>query len=280
MKTNKINILINTAAGICTMLLLIACGSNVTEPENAQRIIINNNKTVLGNRITYLDEKIQLHNINEADASLAKMTSDNIWLELLAEVDAPVLDGHTLHASHVTFSNGHAFVSYSTKDNEFRGGVEIYDLIDANSPTLKSQALFTDTDISIAVESLGKLYLGEATDSDHNEAFDSPACLEVIEMQDFRITPTSQRIDLPSYNANDIQLFDDAIFVSTGTTGGAHRHRPFQQGDQGCAIQLVSSPDPRSDGPESWGRLSFRTSDGTGSCYPQSSPRGAHCRIA
>ena len=58
-------------------------------------------------------------------------------------------------------------------------------------------------------------------DSDHNLNFKTPAVLEVITLDDYRLTDLSERVDLPSFNANDLACFDDAIFVTTGIADGA-----------------------------------------------------------
>ncbi len=200
-------------------LLITVCGKQVLDPFEAERIVLENDHEILNSRIKYFNQEIPL----DSSSSLSKAGASkrtHTKLILLAEVEPPEIEGHKLQASHVTLSNDHAYISYSTRNNEFRGGVEILDLKTADRPVSKSLALFRDTDLSLAIEWDGRLYLGGATDSDHKSNFKSPAVLEVITLDDYRLTDISVRVDLPSFNANDLACFDDAIFVTTGTTGG------------------------------------------------------------
>jgi len=200
------------------ILLITVCSKQVLDPFEAERIVLENDTEILNSRIKYFNQEIPLDSsssLSKAGASKRTRTK----LILLAEVEPPEIDGHKLQANHVTLSNDHAYISYSTRNNEFRGGVEIFDLI-ADRPISRSLALFRDTDLSLAVEWEGRLYMGGATDSDHKSNFKSPAVLEVITLDDYRLTDISERVDLPSFNANDLACFDDAIFVTTGTTGG------------------------------------------------------------
>jgi hypothetical protein len=199
---------------------MTGCGADVNAPDrDANRVVLNNDEIALAGRVKYTDESVDLQQTDPTFANLPK-TTGNIELILRATVEPPAVDGYKLHASHVTFSDGHAYVSYSTINNDYRGGVEIFDVKNPRYPRLKSQALFRDTDITIAVEFLGRLFMGEATDSDHDSRFSSPACLEVFELERHRMRGIVKRIDLPSYNANDLHCCDNAIFVTTGTTDG------------------------------------------------------------
>jgi len=200
-------------------VLSTVCGKQVLDPFEAERIVLENDHEILNGRIKYFNQEIPL----DSSSSFSKTSSSkrpHTKLILLAEIEPPEIDGHKLQANHVTLSNDYAYVSYSTRNNEFRGGVEILDLKTADRPVSRSVILFRDTDLSMAIEWDGRLYMGGATDSDHNSNFKSPAVLEVITLDDYRLTDISERVDLPSFNANDLACFDDAIFVTTGTTDG------------------------------------------------------------
>jgi len=200
-------------------ILSTVCGKQVLDPFEAERIVLENDHEILNGRIKYFNQEVPL----DSSSSFSKTASSkrpHTKLILLAEIEPPEIDGHKLQANHVTLSNDYAYVSYSTRNNEFRGGVEIFDLKTADRPVSRSLILFRDTDLSMAIEWDGRLYMGGATDSDHNSNFKSPAVLEVITLDDYRLTDISERVDLPSFNANDLACFDDAIFVTTGTTDG------------------------------------------------------------
>ena len=198
-----------------------ACGNQPTQPaNNGDRIQLENNEAALRAQITYVNKTIPVEfSTRKTGASYLSQTVP-FQLKLRAEVSPPIVDGQYLHASHVTFDDSHAYVSYSTAQNQYRGAIEIVDVVNPQHPILLSQALFLDTDITIATAFAGKLFLGEATNSDNNPEFNTPACLEILDLQANRLTENSQRFDLPSFNANDVACFDNSVFVTSGTTNG------------------------------------------------------------
>ncbi len=200
-----------------TMTLFIFIGlCALSSCDNMGRMTIDNDEDNLNLRVDYFDEDIT---IEPLEASPGK--APGIKIKLRATVLPPEVDGVNLHANHVTVDEDYAYVSYHTKGEKYCGGIEIINIADIKHPQIISQGIFNDTDATIAVRSDNKIFLGEATDSDSNESFDSPAALEVITLSDGKLTIDTQRLDISSYNANDILLFGSKVCVTTGTTGGA-----------------------------------------------------------
>lgn len=204
---------------IIVLSLIVSCGSQPNSPTAADRILLENNESVLNNRVSYFENDNILETQNLNVQQLQK--SAPLRLVLRAEVLPPVIDGQSLQANHVTLAGDKAYVSYSTINKQYRGGVEIFDIFNSKRPFIRSQALFLDTDITIAVAENNQLFLGEATDSDNNRNFESPACLEIIELENGRLTANTQRADLPGFNGNDVACFDNTIFVTSGASNGA-----------------------------------------------------------
>lgn len=204
-------------------LCLTGCAQKVTAPQQVDRLVVNNNAETLSARIRYVDGVavpiVPSDGIKTAPG--IRLSSADIELKLRAEVEAPVLNGHTLHASHVTFDKRRVYVSYSTIYKDYRGGVEIFDVTNLTQPRIISQALFADTDVTIALKTDEKLFMGEAINTYDNPDLTSPAALEIIDLKNGALTTQTQRFDLPSFNANDVNCFDNTIFVTSGTTGGA-----------------------------------------------------------
>ncbi len=212
-----------------TIAWMISCSPQSMSPNESDRLMIENDATVLNQRIAYFDDtEIPLErNLpviesgeNSPHRASLDQSSEKFKLMLRAEAPPPLVDGQVVHASHVTFDNLRAYVSYSTPHKIYRGAVEIYDIFQIRRPRLRSQALFFDTDVTIARQDEGRLFLGGATDSDNNADFESPACYEVIHLRTGHITKNTTRRDLPSFNANDIACFDQSIYLTGGTTDG------------------------------------------------------------
>lgn len=203
----------------CLFVLLVAlnaCGKQTLESYHDDRISINNNSNDLNARVTYYEDRDVMVEPPEGAAK----SNAAFKLKLKADVDVLQIDGIDTEASHVTIDGDYAYVSYFTPGNTYRGGAEIFDVHNWNMPAIVSQALLTDTDVSIILEDNGFAYLGQATDSDGNSDFDTPAALEVIVLANNAFTNSTTRVDLESYSANDIAIFDNAIHVTTGTTNG------------------------------------------------------------
>jgi len=216
------NVIAKTAVQLFLVsCMLTACGQQATAPNDSGRIVVENDTRILHDRIDYFDRDVVVERPTQQSSNPALRKFGPIRLKLRAEISPPSIEGQTLHASHVTFDAQNAYVSYSTVQSEYRGAVDIVDITDVLRPVIRSQALFMDTDITIAMAFHGRLFLGEATNSDNDSAFDTPACLEVLELQDGRLTTQSQRVDLPSFNANDLECFDDAVFITSGSSHGA-----------------------------------------------------------
>jgi hypothetical protein len=200
-----------------TMTLCIFLGVSVLSScENTDRVTIDNDEDSLNLRVEYFDEDVTIEPLNPTQAK-----PSGIKIKLKATVSPPEVDGVTLHANHVTVDEDYAYVTYHTKGEKYCGGVEIINITDMKKPEIISQAIFNDTDATIAVRSDSKIFLGEATDSEGNESFDSPAALEVITLSDGKLTADTQRLDISSYNANDILLIGSKVCVTSGTTGGS-----------------------------------------------------------
>ncbi len=217
-----------TSVVTCVTLGLIlffasGCADEIAGPAEIVHLQVNNDEAYLNERMAQGDGRVIPLRLTEELKQLSglQLSSVAIELKLRAEVEPPSINSHLLHASHVTFDNRRAYVSYSTVFSDYRGGVEIFDMTNITQPRIVSQALMPDTDVTIALKTDGKLFLGVAADPGSNPDLKSPAALEVIDLKNGALTNVSQRFDLPSFNANDVNCFDNTIFVTSGTTGGA-----------------------------------------------------------
>lgn len=207
---------------IMTLLLIVLASSCdfFNRGQEDGRILINNNASELATRVEVKDEIMPFNGID--GRSLTKIASDDssdFVLVLRAEVEAPVYNGMDLRASHVTIENGYAYVTYNREGEDYLGGIEVFDVSDIQNPQLVSQAIITDTDISAVVYKDGALYLAEAVNTIENDAFNTPAVLEKMELSGGLLTNNTIQRDLSSYVATDVNTGADKIFVTTGSDG-------------------------------------------------------------
>jgi hypothetical protein len=178
-------------------------------------VLVKNNSPSLNDRINYnVDSLIPFDTLGSKGSSSFKGE-----LVLRAEVLPPVFGGSTLRASHIYISGDYAYIAYNKEGSQYLGGIEVVDISNTKLPKLKSQALFLNTDISACYFVDGRVYLAEATE---DENFNSPAVLEVMEVPNGVLQSNTQRVELNSFAATWVSVFNKNIYVSTGNTGGLH----------------------------------------------------------
>jgi hypothetical protein len=206
---------------IAAMLLALTagCQEQITGPEEIPdetdgRITITNDETVLNDRVTITDEDISVE-----ESGLGKGTRTMAFsLKMLAEIKPPVGNNQTLQATSVALVGGFAYVSYMMIGEAAIGGVDVVQLKSGSNPSLRSQAIFADTDIISVSYDDNKVYFAGATS---NPMFEYPAVVEVINAPGGKLSlEKSFRRQLKSYAATSIAAGSSGIYATTGNTGG------------------------------------------------------------
>ncbi len=184
------------------------------------RILINNNPGELSARVEIKDEIMGLNGVNGRTFEKVNVVdSSDFVLVLRAEVDAPVYNGKTLRATHVTIDNDKAYVTYNREGEEYLGGIDVFDVSDVRNPQLISQAIIVDTDVSSVDHKDGVLYLAEAVSTYLNPSLTTPAVLEKMILDGGLLSNNTSKLDLSSYVATDVKIGDEKLYVTTGSTG-------------------------------------------------------------
>jgi hypothetical protein len=190
--------------------------------EQSSRILVNNDLVRLDDRVRLVERELRLVPMSEATAGSSGAAlrmpdpDDEVVLILRAEVDPPDLGGTTIQATHIALHGGFAYVSYNVQGPVYRGGVDVFDVRNVRQPTLISQALLEDTDVSALDQFDGFLYLATATGE---TGFRSPAVLEEVMLDGGRLTAFSRRVDLPSYAATGVRVHGNQVLVTSGDGG-------------------------------------------------------------
>ena len=217
--------------GIAVALLHLSC-SDATGPGDQanDRISITNDAGVLAARVTYLDDSIPLDSVGigysaPAPAPLgaapisrsAPASQANFNLSLKAEVAPPTLSGQVLQATSVSIVGNLAVVSYNMVGNPYLGAVDVIDITNRNQPVLRSQALFTNTDVSAVTTSGANVYLAEATG---DTGFASPAVVEVVKLVGNQLVLTGNtRTALSSFAGTSVAAGSTRVYATSGDSG-------------------------------------------------------------
>ena len=201
---------------LIAVLTIVGILSYCTEPPNDGRIILENNISTLSNRVTYLNEVIEIDTSLQTPG-LAKSAVHPVSLVLIAEVDPPSIDGQILQATDVFVKSNKAYVSYNMIGEPYLGAVDIFDVRDEEDPELKSSMLFTDSDVNGLTFEGVYLYLAMAT---NREEFDSPAVVEKVRIRHNELTDETETFDVPSWAATDVEVTRNHLFVTSGADSG------------------------------------------------------------
>ena len=190
--------------------------------------IINNDSDSLSSRITTHDELVPIEPIGQFMPKSGSPVpvvdhTQNFAFKLKAEVNAPVLNGRTLMATHVAIKDNFAFVSYNVRGADFGGAVEVFDVTDVNSPRIIAQAKYPLADINSVDYADGKLFIVGAMGDFEKHGYSSPAFFEVLNLNaqmGILASETPTRVNIASFSANGIKVTADRIFITSGDKGG------------------------------------------------------------
>lgn len=145
--------------------------------------------------------------------------SEQIKLTLVAEIDAPVVEGVTIQANAVALRGDYAMVSYNVQGDMYRGGFEVIDVSDPFNPKLTSQALFRDADVNSVSFDENNVYIAQGGE----EPSVAPRTAYVSKLQlnggQLALSQT-QRTGLRGFTATNMLAVEDQLFVSSGDNAG------------------------------------------------------------
>ncbi len=207
---------------LATGITLIGCDKSSGPTESTSipdqtngRITIVNDEAKLAARVTVSDETIAI------DTTLRKTGRTAAFsMKLTATIAPPTVGGQVLQATSVVFDGVYAYVSYNMQGNAAIGAIDVIQIKSVKNATLRSEATFTDTDVSSVFYSNNTMYLAEATS---NSTFTSPAVIEAIAIKSGKLDLTNNfRRMLSSYAATSVRVAGGKVYVTTGNSGGLY----------------------------------------------------------
>lgn len=187
-------------------------------------VAINNNFDELNMRVSYPHQPVMFTNTLK-NSDIARC-GDYTWY-LVAEVDAPLVDGEPLSATDVRVLGNRAYVSYHRQGDVHAGAVEVIDITDPGFPVLRSHMDFAGVDVNtLAVDNHGtdaerRIFLAASSNK-------KGALLRQVIANDGYLSAGIVDITLSkalsggdiSASANGIAISDDYIYISSGNSFG------------------------------------------------------------
>ena len=215
-----------------SLLLLIIFAVSCSSPdsndisEQEQNVILNNsnlaNRLKEGNLgVISIKEAPEVNPVGAKGTYLKTSTDDiasNIPLVLIAEISAPVYEGTTLRATHVTINGDYAYVSYNVEGSKYLGAVDVINISDPTNPIIELEAILPNTDVSAVSYYNNTLYIAGASNSIESDD-SNPAVLIKMELQNGLPTDNISLINMPSYVATDVIANSTGIYGVSGDDG-------------------------------------------------------------
>lgn len=200
----------------------LATGSDREEKASDGRVLIENDSTLLAERVVIRKESLAVEGVPapKSAASAARADKEKApLLTLVAELAAPQLEGLTLQATSVSLHGGFAYVSYNYRGDRHAGAVEVIQLRSGDNAVLRSQALFKDADIHALRYDQGRLYLAQGSGLASHA---SPAVVGVLDVNGGKLEGAMSQAVLGSYAATSVFVDGARILATSGNTGGLY----------------------------------------------------------
>ncbi len=232
---------------LATLGALGACGGgdsyqsfNADSPffgadETSDNAATFNNPELLDPRVTYTEETIEIEDpgatidsINpgiekslepgSAEVSARIQAVEEIELTLVAEVFPPEVGGVVLQATSIALDGGDkGLVSYNTQGEQRAGAIDWFTSFSSSRPRLRSQIVFSDTDISAVATQGSVVYAAAATD---DASATMPAVVDRIRLNNDRFTLRgARRAQMSSFAATSVIRIGNTVYATSGSAG-------------------------------------------------------------
>ncbi|GAB4107703.1 hypothetical protein GCM10028791_01490 [Echinicola sediminis] len=210
---------------LVSSVVFFACNREDAVPSNGNnQIVLNTDEASLNTRLSRENTGV-VGITSEATAAIGGRISEeeevagNLPLELIAQVEAPVVDGNTLQATHVDIDGDYAYVTYNTIGEQYLGAVDIFDISNVLAPKIVSQAVFKEADLSAVDYVDGKLFIAAAVNVDADYGVEGPANLITVSTANGRFTSDFSFTTLKGYVGTDVNHTDNNIVSTSGVDG-------------------------------------------------------------
>ena len=221
------------AFGVVFALLLASCRDSTSPGPGNQandRISIVNDAGALLGRVTYYaDSTVPLEStgIGYSPSAVpapsfsrqvaASQAATTLKLKLEAEVAPPTAAGQTLQATSVTMLGSLAVVSYNMRGAAYLGAIDVFEISKEHKPTLKSQAIFLNTDVNAVSTDVVNVFAAEATS---DASFTAPGVFELVTLSGSNLVlPGNQRFALSSFAGTSSAFAGNRVYATSGDAG-------------------------------------------------------------
>lgn len=205
------------------VLLLLTSGCSVNNQDFSDSgYLIQNDETILEERLLETDQVINV--ISTDTDQVSKSAPPSFDLTLIAEVDAPVVDGIRTQATMVDIfgNSARAAVSYNIQGAGYTGAVDAIQVTSSprNSIRVRSGIKFTNAKANAVYMNNNELWLAQATNDPSITQNGSNSVARKFRISGFNINDNPIHAGVQGFAANSIHVSDGLIYVTSGSNAG------------------------------------------------------------
>jgi hypothetical protein len=209
--------------GLLLMLLLLLSGCSVnTNDFNDSGYSIQNDEVQLQERLTETNQLIEVLSTSPEPAK--RKAPPSFSLNLVAEIDAPVVDGVVTQATMVDIfrNSARAAVSYNVQGADYTGAVDAVQVTNRfrKAIRVRSGIEFTNAKSNAVFMDGNDMWLAQATNDPSITQNGSSSVARKFGVSGFRIDDNPVYSGVRGFAANSIHESDGILYVTSGSNAG------------------------------------------------------------
>jgi hypothetical protein len=219
--SNRIFSLVVAAFLMLSLILISGC-SVTPDNFNESGYSIENDETQLQVRLTETDQIIEVQSTSSQPAK--RVGPPSFSLNLVAEIDAPEVDGVVTQATMVDIfgNSARAAVSYNVQGAEFIGAVDAVQVTGSsrNAIRVRSGIEFTNAKANAVFMDGSDMWLAQSTNDPSITQNGSNSVARKFGVSGFSINDNPVHAGVQGFAANSIHESDGNIYVTSGSNAG------------------------------------------------------------
>lgn len=227
-----------------SLLLFAGCSVNNDDFSNSG-YSIQNDEVKLGERLTEKNQVITVQ--STSNVSEKRVGPPSFSLTLVADIDAPVVDGVKTQATMVNIfrNSARAAVSYNVQGAEYVGAVDALQVTsspDFNAISVKSGIQFTNAKSNALFMNERNIWIAQATNDPSITNTGANSVARNFGLTGFRIDNNPVHKSVRGFAANSIHESDEILYITSGSNAGLTLFSSDLSGEE---IEFIDIPGAR-----------------------------------
>jgi len=185
---------------------------------------INNNGEALESRLTDQDSEIEIEIVPQSSVTGKVSTQQSFTLNLIADVDAPTVNGIQTQATmvHIFGNSARAAASYNVQGNDYTGAVDALQITSSgkNALRIRSGIEFSSAKANAVFIGNNNIWIAHSSEDPALTEDEGFSAVRMFGLSGFNINNNPTGAGLPGFAANSIHQADGRVYVTSGNNAG------------------------------------------------------------